>query len=141
MQDAFNYNAKMIQSSASFRRMAWLALVAVLLTVVAPTVSRVLMTTVSKTSPILMEMCSTVGLKTIDVSALIGSEESVRPMMVMDDACGYCVLATPLPLVLALLVALLLRPPQAPALHFFSLRLRTPRNMRGLGSQAPPRAL
>ena len=89
-----------------------------------------------------VSLCTTAGLKVIDVAPFVGGEEPpAQPRTAMDDLCGYCVLATPLPVVLALLFALLLCLPQTPAFHFYSLLLKAPRNMRGLGSQAPPIAL
>lgn len=122
--------------------MAWLALVAVLLTVAAPTISRALVATGAKVAPILMEMCTIAGTKLVDVSPYIAGEDPVRPMTsVMDDACGYCVLATPLPLVLLLLCLLGLRPPRTSTFRLYTALLPSPRNTRGLGSQAPPLAL
>ncbi len=121
--------------------MAWLALVAVLLTVAAPTVSRVLAATVAKTAPVLMEMCTVAGLKVIDVSPYVGGGEAAPPMAAMGDACGYCVLATPPLLALVLLCLLALRPPQAPLRGLYRARQRSVRNARGLGSQGPPLAL
>ena len=126
---------------ARFRRMAWLALVAVLLTVAAPTVSRVLASTLAKTAPVLMEMCTRVGSQLVDASPFIAGEQPDRPMTAMDDVCGYCVLATPLPVLLLLLCLLTLRPSLSATLRPYAALLRSPRNTRGLGSQAPPIAL
>lgn len=131
----------MTQTSAGFRRMAWLALVAVLLAVAAPTISRTLVATGAKVAPILMEMCTTAGNQLVDVSPFIAGEEPARPMTAMDEACGYCVLATPLPLVLLLLCLLGLRPPRVSTFGLYTALLRSPRNTRGLGAQAPPLAL
>lgn len=119
--------------------MAWLALVAALLLVVVPTVSRVIVSVAPRAMPVLMEMCTITGLKLLDVSSLINDGEPAQPMVLMDDACGYCMLTTPPPVILALLCALLLAPPLAPAARRICLPfLRTARNTRGLGSQAPP---
>jgi hypothetical protein len=121
--------------------MAWLALVAVLLMSAMPMVSRVLATT-AQAGPILMEMCTTAGRQLIDVSPFIpAAEQSVQPPTVMSDACGYCMLATPLPLVLLVLGLLGLVPTRPPVVRYYRLFLPLPRNLRGLGSQAPPRAL
>jgi len=130
----------MIRSSASFRRMAWLALVAVLLASVMPTASRVIAATVSKAAPILMEMCTSAGRQVLDVSPFIATEEPASPAVAAMDACDYCVLATPLPLVLLLFCLLALFPGQPSVVRHYLALLRLPRNTRGLGSQAPPLA-
>lgn len=132
----------MSRTSANFRRLAWLALVATLLMSAMPTVSRVLMATAPKAVPLLMEICTMAGRQLIDVSPFVAAEESpAQPSMVMMDACGYCVLATPLPLVLLLFCLLVLFPIRPPVVRDYLACLRWPRNARGLGSQAPPLAL
>jgi hypothetical protein len=136
------YNGRMTRSSASFRRMACLALMAVLLSIVAPTASRVIAATASKAAPILMELCTTAGRQMLDVSPFIALEETpAQPSMETVDACGYCVLATPLPLVLLLFCLLALLPVRPPVVRYYLALLRSSRNTRGLGSQAPPLAL
>lgn len=111
----------MMQTSSLFRRMAWLALMAALLAVSAPTVSRVLAATVAKAMPILTDMCTTAGAQRMDVSTH-----------------GAGVLVTPLPVALLLLGMLALRPPNAPVARRYAAIFRLPRNLRGLGAQAPP---
>ena len=128
----------MIRSSASFRRMAWLALLAALLALAVPTASRVVATLVPKLAPVLMEMCTTAGREVIDVAPFIATEEPVRPAMSMTEACGYCVLATPLPLVLLLFCLLSPGPIRSQLAGVYLVFLRSARNMRGLGSQGPP---
>lgn len=120
--------------------MAWLALVAALLMAVAPAVSRVVVATASKSVPVLMELCTASGIKMIDVTPFIGESEAVPPVVPphMDEACAYCTLATPLPLVLLLLFALLLAPATSLPARFSPFSPRPRRNLRGLGSQAPP---
>ena len=122
--------------------MALLALAAVLLTVAAPTVSRVLSATGWRAAPVLMEICTTGGLKLVDVSPFLGKDgEPAVPATSMEPHCGYCVLATPLPVVLALLLALLLWGAAATAPPARALALKSLRNTRGLGSRGPPLAL
>lgn len=131
----------MDRTSASFRRVAWLALVAVLLSVAMPTASRFAAAASSGTTRVLMEMCTTAGRQVLDVSAYFGVEEPTPPATAGMDACGYCVLATPLPLVLLLLSLLALVPNGPAVVPSYLVRLRSPRNARGLGSQAPPLVL
>lgn len=129
----------MMQTSSLFRRMAWLALMAALLAVSAPTVSRVLAATVAKAMPILTDMCTTAGAQRMDVSTHgAGAEAPAHPRAGLDQVCGYCVLVTPLPVALLLLGMLALRPPNAPVARRYAAIFRLPRNLRGLGAQAPP---
>lgn len=139
---AGGYNRAVPVSRTIDRILSRLALVAVLLLVFAPSVSRVL----AADSPQLLagwsELCTTMGLKAVatpDSSSAAAGDPS--PSMPGGDYCDYCPMAAPLPL-LALLLALLwpvlsrepVRPPAAP-------RLRTLANLRGLGGQGPPLAL
>jgi hypothetical protein len=132
----------MIRSSIHSRRMAWLALAAVLLMATAPTVSRVLASVAGQAGAVLVEMCTAAGLKTIDVSGLLDTRDQVPASGdATDDMCGYCALAPPLALVLLLLCVLAPpRPMRVPLPHRPPL-FRPVRNRRGLGSQAPPIAL
>jgi hypothetical protein len=121
--------------------MLLLAIAAVLLTAAAPTVSRVL-SAAMRAAPVLMEICSSGGLKLVDVSPFLGETgEPAAPAAAMDAHCGYCVLGTPLPVVLALLAGLLPWPAAAPAGTRYARAWQSLRNTRGLGSQAPPFAL
>ncbi|NLW96683.1 MAG: DUF2946 family protein, partial [Xanthomonadaceae bacterium] len=91
------------------RHLAVLALLAALLAALAPTVSRTLAATAAKGTPILMEMCTMAGIQLIDVSPFLGASDgdpapSPPPAAPMAPACDYCVLATPLLVVLALLL-------------------------------------
>ena len=132
----------MPRASSLFRHMLLLALAAVLLGVVAPTVGRVLSATAMRVAPVLMEMCTSGGRKVVDVSSLPGEAgKPEAPAMAMDAHCGYCVPGAPLPMVLALLVALLLWPAAVPPATGYARAWRPLRNIRGLGSQAPPLAL
>lgn len=133
------YNMCMTRGSGGFRRMASLAFMAALLAVAAPTVSRTLAVVTHGAVPTLVEMCTAAGLKLVDVSPLKGDEQAPTPSKTtMDDACGYCALAAVLPLVLVLLSGLLACPAPISSLRSCFPFLRQPRNMRGLGSQAPP---
>lgn len=137
------YNPGVARSSASFRRMTLLALAAMLLAVVMPTASRILAATTPDAPPLLVQMCTAVGLKTVALPAHHGGDgpAPAPALQVMDEVCGYCVLATALPLVLLLLCLLALRPQAVSPLLLQTTPLRLPRNFRGLGSQAPPIAV
>lgn len=130
----------MTRGSSAFRRMAWLALVAVLLGALMPTFSRVVASSVSGAGALLMEMCTPAGRTMVDVSTLLWEQgdPAPSPAAAMDEACAYCVLVPPLPVVLALLLALLLYPSLAPAPWLHALFPQSPRNLRGLGARAPP---
>lgn len=134
----------MPRSSSLFRHLALLALAAVLLSVAAPTTSRVLSATISRAAPVLMEMCTSAGFELVDVSPFLGGDgepaEPEAPTAAMGADCGYCVLSTPLPVVVAVLVA---SPPWsagAPVVAGYARGWPVLRNLRGLGSQAPPLA-
>lgn len=118
--------------------MARLALVAVLLTVAVPTASRVISTLAPTLAPVLMEMCTTAGLQVRDVSAVLPGDEPAPPPVAPMDACDYCVLSAPPPLLLLALLLLALLPVRTPIAGRRLALPRPPRNLRGLGSQAPP---
>lgn len=129
----------MMRGSTHSRHLAWLALAAALLMAFAPAVSRVVVAAASKATPVLMELCTASGLKVIDVAPFVGAlEETPATPHVMEEACAYCTLLPPLAFALLVLCALLLRPLPAlsPRLHRFFPAF--PRNLRSLGSQAPP---
>ena len=130
----------MVRQSSISRHLAVLALLAVLLSALAPTVSRVVAATAARGAPILMEMCTMAGIKLVDVSPFVAAaeDEPAPPASPMAPACDYCVLATPLLVVLALLLASLEWTPAPPADRLYTLAQRPLRNLRGLGSQAPP---
>jgi len=130
----------MVRQSSISRHLAVLALLAVLLSALAPTVSRVVAATAARGAPILMEMCTMAGIKLVDVSPFVAAaeDEPAPPASPMAPACDYCVLATPLLVVLALLLASLAWTPAPPADRLYTLAQRPLRNLRGLGSQAPP---
>ncbi|MCR6663236.1 MAG: DUF2946 family protein [Luteimonas sp.] len=125
-------------------RMAPLALIAALLLALVPTASRIIASVAPAAQPILMELCTGAGTHTIDVSPFIAVEDP-RPVATASsmtgEACGYCALLPPFALLLLSVVAWLPRTPRATPLHFVAPFLRWPRNLRGLGSQAPPIAL
>lgn len=125
--------------------MARLALVAMLLVAFAPAVSQVLIKRHDAPHPAMqaVEMCTTLGLQTKQVTALFGGigdrDFLPMPQSHADDAlCDYCSMVMPLPLLLLLLCGLLALLPVAPA---FRQRIALPRlfrNQRSLGAQAPP---
>ena len=132
-------SAAMFRHPSISRHLAVLALLAVVLSALAPTVSRAVAATAARGAPILMEMCTMTGIKLVDVSPFVGAEdEPAPPASPMAPACDYCVLATPLLVVLALLLALLAWKPAPLAGRTCRPATRSLRNLRGLGSQAPP---
>jgi len=122
--------------------MAWLALAAALLMAAMPTVGRVLAAADAGARPILMELCTHAGIQLVDVSAFVGDPAPpAGGASAMDPDCAYCVLATPLLAVLAVLLVLLRYPPRSPAARRSLPSPQGWRNLRGLGSQGPPVAL
>lgn len=125
-----------------FRPMLRLALVAMLLMSIAPVVSRLLAANGSAHEPVLMEICTSSGLKLIDVSPFIGTEApEMSAHGAIDTACGYCLLATPLPLLLLALLILTYREAEKPRFRGYDPFLGSHRNRRGIGSRGPPLAL
>jgi|GEM_PF-946346 hypothetical protein len=129
----------MTRFPARFRWMAWPALLAAVLLAAMPTAGRVLAATMPSRVPVLMEMCTALGRQLVDVSPFIASEEDPAPPAADGmEACGYCVLPVPVPPVpprpcLATL------PPAGPApARNDAAPVRAPRNLHGLGAQAPP---
>ena len=118
--------------------MSWLAFLAVLLMTAMPTIGRIVASVAPQATPVLMEMCTTAGRSLVDVSPFIAPEAPARPMQAMAEACDYCTLLPPLQLVLLVLCAQLLRPPPHRRARSYRIVPRAVRNLRGLGSQAPP---
>lgn len=129
--------------------MARLALVAMLLIALAPTVSRALQDGGgAPAGPVMqaLQMCTSGGLQVRAASPWTpGASQSGggEPAHAHGggDACGYCSIVVPLPLLLVLLCGLLLPLPQAPVFRSRVVRPRLLRNARGLGAQAPPLVL
>lgn len=130
--------------------MAQLALAAMLLLALAPTVSRGLQASVAPGSAVmrLVELCTSAGMQTRLLPAIPagqvghGDGQPNQPdPHDGTDACGYCSLTVPPPVVLLLACVLLLPLPVAPAFRFRVFLPRSLRNLRGLGAQAPPPTL
>lgn len=133
------YNRHVLRSRSLDRTMTRLALLAVLLLALAPSVSRVLASATPQVLAGWSELCTTMGLKTLPSEARsFGDASPVAPKMPGADACDYCPLAASLSL---LLLAIALLPPvlqrHASFLHV-APRLRIDDNLRGLGSRGPP---
>lgn len=135
------YTGRVIHSRTLAATLARLALVAVLLLALAPSLSRVL---AAGNSPVLAggsELCTATGLKWLAIAAQSPAAPLGAPVPAMpggDAHCDYCPLAASMPL-LALFVAFLLPlPPRGPAPAWIAPRLRRPANLRGLGSRGPP---
>lgn len=130
--------------------MARLALVAMLLIALAPTVSRALQEGGgAPAGPVMqaLQMCTSSGLQVRAVSPwTLGASQSDGGAPAAHahgggDACGYCSIVVPLPLLVLLLCGLLLPLPRAPAFRSRVVRARFLRNARSLGAQAPPLVL
>lgn len=126
--------------------MVRLALVAMLLVALAPTVSRTLAAGADGPAARAVQMCTMTGLQTKVLTALsiVGGamhHDRGDPATTPHDdgdACGYCSLVVPLPVLLVLLSGLLLPLLPAPVFHSRIVPVRVLRNLRGLGAQAPP---
>ncbi|KAF1687233.1 hypothetical protein B1992_04415 [Pseudoxanthomonas broegbernensis] len=118
--------------------MTRLALLAVLLLALAPSVSRALSAGSTQVLAGWSELCTTMGLQLLPSPARSLSGEPA-PAPVNGDYCDYCPLAASLPLVLLALALLLLAWPQGGRLSLPPApRLRMAANLRGLGSRGPP---
>ena len=131
--------------------MVRLALAAMLLMALAPTISRTLASGADPNGPVLrvLQMCTTAGLQVQSIASFLdgdvagfgGDEHPAPHPHEPGDACGYCSLASPLPLLLLLLCGLLALPPVAPFFRRRTHAQRMLRNLRGLGAQGPPLTL
>lgn len=129
----------MLRSRTLDRTLTRLALLAVLLLALAPSVSRVLSGGTPQVLAGWSQLCTSMGLKSLPSEARSLPGQPALPAG--GDYCDYCPLAASLPL-LALFLAFVL-----PALNRgiaavpAAPRLRLPGNFRGLGGQGPPLAL
>ena len=131
--------------------MTRLALAAMLLMALAPTISRTLASGADPNGPVIraLQMCTSGGLQTQLIASFLGDdavgfggdEHPAPHPHEPGDACGYCSLVTPLPLLLLLLCGLLALPPMAPLFRRRTHAQRMLRNLRGLGAQGPPLTL
>lgn len=130
----------MIRSRAFLRPMHRLAMLAALLMVSMPSVSRVFAANTAQAFGDRMQMCTVGGLQWIDAEQVspVGESPSERQKSASGDDCAYCSLVesppsdVPLP-------CTLLSPIAAQTLAFpHSPRLRPAANWRGLGSRGPP---
>ena len=136
------------RSPTFIRLMARLALVAMLLMTLAPTISRSLESNdgLAGNGSMLMaiRICTTAGLQTKLLTLVLpgaSAEQSnvddpASDPYGADDACVYCSMITPIPVLL--LHGLLPLNPVAPDFSVHVTGLHTLRNRRGLGAQAPP---
>ncbi|MBL8255501.1 hypothetical protein J2X02_000080 [Pseudoxanthomonas japonensis] len=127
----------MIRSSAFFRPMLQLALVATLLMAFAPSVTRWVASAGTQVLAGWTELCTTEGTRWVDTRLESPVEKSPAGVQMGAD-CAYCVLAKALPL---LLLGIVLLFPRLAACVFGSAatlpRARRLR-LRGLGGQGPP---
>ena len=131
--------------------MTRLALAAMLLMALAPTISRTLASGADPNGPVIraLQMCTSGGLQTQLIASFLGDdavgfggdEHPAPHPHEPGDACGYCSLVTPLPLLLLLLCGLLALLPVAPLFRHRIVARRSLRNLRGLGAQGPPLTL
>ncbi len=134
----------MLRNRTFQRSLSRLAFLAVLLMAFAPMVSRWAKgDSLQQLMPGLTEICTVAGLKSVDVSAWLGSDTSKAPApdhSGMGADCAYCTLlaaAALLLLTLALLFPRVLADivPASPPLSFRSSSV-----FPGLGSRGPPLA-
>ena len=120
--------------------MTRLALLAVLLLALAPSVSRVLSAGSTQVLAGWSQLCTTTGLQLLpsDGRSLSG-KPAPAPVPGSDGYCDYCPLAASLPLLLLALALLLPSLPRATCVRLPApTRLRPAARLRGLGSRGPP---
>lgn len=121
--------------------MSRLALLAVLLLALAPSVSRVLASATPQVLAGWSELCTSMGLKTLpsEARSLLDIDSPAAPAMPASGMyCDYCPLAASLSLLVLFLTILLPAPPRATGSAWTWPRTRSSVNFRGLGSQGPP---
>ena len=137
-----------MRSCAFGRLMTRLALAATLLVALAPTISRTLASGADPNGSVMraLQMCTSAGLQVQSIASFLGDDvagfgggghPAPHPHE-PGDACGYCSLVTPLPLLLLLLCGLPALLPAAPLFRRRTHAQRMLRNLRGLGAQGPP---
>lgn len=115
-----------------------LALVAVLLMALAPSVSRLLASAGTQVLDGWTELCTTSGVKWVDTGRASPAEKSFPGMGHAGEDCSYCRLVDLLPLVLLFVCIILPRLLGGHILFPAAPRLRVLQNQRGLGGQGPP---
>ena len=120
--------------------MTRLALLAVLLLALAPSVSRALSAGSTQVLAGWSELCTTMGLQLLpSENRTLSGTPAPAPTPGNGDYCDYCPLAASLPLLLLALGLLLpSRREDARLLLPAAPRLRLAANLRGLGSRGPP---
>ena len=127
--------------NARFRHwMARLALAAVLLVAVMPTVSRWLESRAQGLPDAVLAMCTLDGLAMKPARLLDDAGKAPAPSGAMsDEVCAYCpLLASLAPLVLAVLAFLLPAQPRALLPSGARPMPHAPPRLRGLGARGPP---
>ena len=134
----------MLRNRTFQQALSRLAFIAVLLMAFAPVVSRWTKgDTLQQLMPGLTEICTTVGLKSVDVSAWLGdiSKVPAPDHSGMGADCAYCTLLDGTALLL-LTLALLFPRALANLVHAsLPLSFRSSSVFPGLGSRGPPLAL
>lgn len=130
----------MLRDPTLQRTMSRLALVAVLLMVVAPTVSRWMKSDRLEFLPGLTEICTTLGLKSVDTSNW-GADAGKTPVPAhggMDADCAYCPLLAGAALLLLAFILLRLPSGSADIASALAVVFRSSSTFPGLGSRGPP---
>lgn len=120
--------------------MTRLALLAVLLLALVPSLGRMLPAAAPQWPQAASELCTSTGLKwvAVDVGLFSGTPAPQPSMPAGGDHCDYCPLAASLSLLVPPLALLAPSPLRGTAPAWVAPRLRTPANLRGLGGQGPP---
>lgn len=130
----------MLRDPTLQRTMSRLALVAVLLMVFAPTVSRWMKSDRLEFLPGLTEICTTLGLKSVDTSNW-GADAGKAPAPAhggMDADCAYCPLLAGAALLLLAFILLRLPSGSAGIASALAVVFRSSSTFPGLGSRGPP---
>lgn len=135
-----NYNARVIRTAAFLRPMTRLALLAVVLMAVMPSVGRLMASASTQVIAGWSELCTATGLQWVDTSKKSDTDTSApgSGSASMGADCGYCRLVDLLPLVLLFVLAAFPRVIGASAPLVRGAVPRFLQNFRGLGGQGPP---
>lgn len=134
----------MLRNCIFQRSLSRLAFIAVLLMAFAPAIGRWAKgDTLQQLIPGLTEICTAAGLKSVDVSAWLGSTSKVPAPdhSGMGVDCAYCTLLAGTALLLLTLALLFPRVLARPVPASLSFSFRSPSVFPGLGSRGPPLSL
>ena len=130
-----------MRTPAFHRRMALLALAAMLLLLALPTVGRVLAGSSADAQGVWAQMCTMAGLKLVKIAPDTSPIDPPAPKPMPGDDCAYCPVLGGLVLLLAWTLFAAPQQARTTSPSWRTLLPRTFEHPSGLGSRGPPIAL